>query len=135
MSDLHPGPPPGPDAPTTSLDEREDLAPLYSSTIRTLRAGFVIGGSLLVIGILISLYRREDLLTFVHPMDEVMGNLVDGESHAFIDLAFIVIMVTPVITVLRVAVGFSRFNDRRFAIYSVVVLGILAASIGLSLVR
>lgn len=119
----------------TPAEGDRSLAPVYDAALQTLRIGWKTGAVLLLIGLAMSLYQREDLLTFVHPMEEIPGNAVDGAPHAFVDLAFIVIMTTPVVTVLRVGLGFYRVGERRFAIYSLGVLLILALSILLSLVR
>ena len=44
-------------------------------------------------------------------------------------------MASPVFAVVAVAAGFLRLGDRRYALLSLLVLAVLAASIGLALLR
>ena len=56
-------------------------------------------------------------------------------AFAVIDLAILWFMLTPVATVIVVAVSFWRLGDRRYALCSLVVLAILGTSIALALNR
>jgi uncharacterized membrane protein len=108
---------------------------LHLVVIRVLRTGFRIAAALLVAGLVISLVRRESLPSEVDPFTKIPGTLIDLRGRAFIDLAIITIVLTPVAAVLTIWRGFLGRGDRRFAGYSLGVLAILLASIILSLVR
>ena len=56
-------------------------------------------------------------------------------SSAFIDLAIISIMLTPLASVIAILRSFVISDDRRFAAYTLGVLVILSTSIALSMLR
>ena len=110
-------------------------ATLHTDVIRALRIGFRLAAGLMLIGIAVALIRQEALETTVDPIQEIPGALADGRARAFIDLAIIAIVLTPVAAIVTIWRGFMAQGDRRFAGYSLGVLGILVASITYSLVR
>ena len=57
------------------------------------------------------------------------------EGSAIVSLAILAMMATPVVTVITIAAGFFRINDRRFGQVSLVVLGVLCISIIAALLR
>jgi len=61
--------------------------------------------------------------------------VLDGKASGIVDLAILCLMATPVATVFVVALGFFRIGDRRYGLLSLIVLGVLAISISLSLFR
>ena len=52
-----------------------------------------------------------------------------------IDLGILAMMLTPVATVLVIALNFSRLGERKFVSLTLGVLAILATSIAISLLR
>lgn len=118
----------------TPVDD-EQTAPIYRAAIATMTWGFRLAAGILVAGLAVALARREALEHEVDPFADVFPALFRGNASGIIDLAIITIMVTPLVTVITVAFGFRRIGDRRYAMYSFLVLGILGVSVALSLVR
>ena len=129
-------PPPAPPAPTARVAARtEELGPLYQAAISTLTWGFRTGAALLAIGILLALARRESLNRVADPFAEVLPAVLDGEASGVVDLAIIWLMITPVLAVVVVALGFFRLGDRRYGALALLVLAVLGVTITLALGR
>jgi len=123
-------------AETASLAARTDrLAPLYDAAVRTFAWGFRLGAALLALGIVAALVKGEPLGREADPISDVIATVRAGHAAGIIDLAILWFMLTPVATVIVVATSFWRLGDRRYALLSLVVLAILAASIALALTR
>jgi uncharacterized membrane protein len=121
---------------TGLLAERtERLAPLYAASIQTFTWGFRIGAALLALGLVVTLAKGERLSHEAAPVGEVLAKVLAGSASGIIELAILWFMITPVVTVIVVAVSFWRLRDRRYAALSLVVLAILGASIALALNR
>lgn len=112
---------------------REDI--IYHSAVKVLRSGFFLSAAVLVAGAAWSIVDRHPLATGVLPFQEIPGALVDGNPSALIDIGILLMMLTPVITVLVIAVDFFRLGERTFVSLSLGVLAILATSIAISLLR
>ena len=89
----------------------------------------------LTAGIVWSAIEREEIADYVTPIEQIPGQLADGTPMAAIVLSFLVLMLTPVITVLRIGVIFWLIGDRRYAALSLSVVAILGTSLTLALVR
>jgi uncharacterized membrane protein len=130
--------PPGTDSPSLTEEpamSSEELAPVYASTVSTLRYGFLLAAGLFAAGVIWSLIAQEELASEVMPVQDIPDALADGSPMAVIDLAFLALMMTPVVTVLRVSMAFFSLGDRRFGAASLVVLGILGTGVALALAR
>lgn len=110
-----------------------ELAPLYAAAGRLLAAGFRLSAALLAAGLLLALMRDEPLSREAEPLPEIIDLIRDGHGAGLVDLAIVAMVLTPVATVVVIAVGFLRLGDRRYALVSFVVLAILAVSVTLSL--
>ena len=113
----------------------ERLQPLYDAAVKTLFWGFRLGAALLALGIVAALVKREPLGHEADPLTDVVATVRAGYASGIIDLASLWFMLTPVATVIVVAVSFWRLGDRRYALLSLIVLAILGASVALSLYR
>jgi uncharacterized oligopeptide transporter (OPT) family protein len=113
----------------------ERLQPLYDAAVKTLLWGFRLGAALLALGIVAALIKREPLGHEADPLADVIATVRAGYASGIIDLAILWFMLTPVATVIVVAVNFWRLGDRRYALLSLIVLAILGASVALSLYR
>ena len=113
----------------------ERLQPLYDAAVKTLFWGFRLGAALLALGIVAALVKREPLGHEADPLADVIATVRAGYASGIIDLAILWFMLTPVATVIVVAVSFWRLGDRRYALLSLIVLAILGASVALSLYR
>ena len=138
-------PPQPPDQPTSdagesafaaAFDERvAELAPLYAAAGRLLTGGFRISAALLAAGLLIAFVRDERLSEEAEPLPKIFDLIRDGHGAGLVDLAIVAMVLTPVATVVVIAIGFLRLGDRRYAFASFVVLAILAVSVTVSLLR
>lgn len=90
---------------------------------------------LFVAGLAWSALAREEIATQVTPIEQIPGELAAGTPMAMVDLAFLVLMFTPVVTVMRVGIVFLQLGDRRYGTASLCVLAILGASITIALLR
>jgi uncharacterized membrane protein len=112
-----------------------ELLPIYQSAITVLSWGFRIGAATLGIGLLVAIIRQESIRTNAEAYPDILPSVFDGEASGIISLAIVVLVATPVVTVLMVATGFFRIGDRRFGLLSLIVLAVLGVSISLSLFR
>ncbi len=113
----------------------ERLAPTYATASRVLGWSFRVGAALLAIGLLLAAIRGEPLGRELDPLGEVLPAVVAGHAGGVVDLAILWLMASPVFAVVAVAGGFLRLGDRRYALLSLLVLAVLAASILLALLR
>jgi uncharacterized membrane protein len=113
----------------------ERLEPLYDAAVKTLFWGFRLGAALLALGIVFALVKREPLGHEADPLADVIATVRAGYASGIIDLAILWFMLTPVATVIVVAVSFWRLGDRRYALLSLIVLAILGVSVALALNR
>ena len=121
--------------PSPGSGQVAELTPVYAAAIRTLTWGSRLGAALLLVGLAVALARREPLNHQAEPFAEVLPAVLDGRAAGIVDLAILWLMITPVVTVVVVAIGFLRLGDRRYALLSLLVLAILGVSIGLALRR
>jgi uncharacterized membrane protein len=112
---------------------REDI--VYEEAIKSLHYGFFVAAGLFVVGVAWSVVERQALATDILPFQKIPGELLDGNPAAVIDLSILALMLTPVVTVLLIAINFYRLNERRYAVFALLVLVTLAVSIIISLVR
>jgi uncharacterized membrane protein len=120
---------------TNTEPHDEQLAPVYRAAITVMTWGFRVGAAILVLGLAVAAAKRESLQHKVDPFVDIIPKILDGKAAGIIDLAIVVLMATPLLTVVTVAVTFRRVGDRRYAMISFMVLGILAISVLLSLLR
>jgi hypothetical protein len=111
------------------------LAPVYAAVSRALTWGLRLSGALLAAGLLLSALRGDSLSDRAEPLPEALALVAEGRGAGLVDLAIIAMVLTPVATVLVLAVGFLRLGDRRFALVTLVVLAILGVSVSISLLR
>jgi uncharacterized membrane protein len=122
-----------------TTDERDgvvdSLETVYQRAILSLRIGFAVASITMLGGLLWSLAERQELDHQARPIVNLPRALLGGNPSALIDCAILIVMLTPVVTVLLVAEAFLRTGERRYSLLSVVVLGILTTSISISVLR
>lgn len=113
----------------------DDVAPIRGAAADTMMWGFRISAAILALGLLVTLLRGDEIESQATGFTSIIPDLIDGRGSAIVSLAIIAMMVTPVVTVIVIALGFSRINDHRYARVSLIVLGVLAVSITASFFR
>lgn len=112
---------------------QSDLDPLYRSLGFVLTWGFRLTAALLALGLILAAIQGDDLSEESESLPNIAEHLLDGDSGAIVDLAIVAMVLTPVIAVVVVAIGFLRLGDRRYAVASLFVLAVLGVSIAISL--
>ena len=118
---------------TPGTHDQSQLDPIYRSAGIVLTWGFRVAAGLLAAGLLLAAIQGDDLSETAEPIPDIVGNLLDGESSALVDLAIVAMVLTPVAAVIAIALGFSRISDRRYTIASFFVLAVLGISIVVSM--
>lgn len=112
---------------------QSDLDPLYRALGFVLTWGFRLTAALLALGLVLAATQGDDLSEEAESLPRIAEHLFDGDSGALFDLAIVAMVLTPVVAVVVVAIGFLRLGDRRYALASLFVLAILGISIAISL--
>jgi len=113
----------------------KDTTPIRRSAAATLTWGFRATAAILALGLLVTFIGGHDIETEATGFRDIIPDLLDGEGPAIVSLAILTMMLTPVATVIVIALGFLRIGDRRFGRVSLIVLGVLAISIIASFFR
>ena len=100
----------------------------------SLLAGLAASGLLLLAGLVIALVRREARPEGPpEPLPTVIRGALAGDGVACLDLGLLALMLTPVLRVCVLAIGWSLSGERRFAVVAAIVLATLSLSLVLSL--
>lgn len=113
----------------------ETSATLYANVTQVLRIGFRIAAGLLILGLAVAVVRQEPLERETNTLSEIPSSLANLHSAAFIDLAIITMVITPVVAVVAIYLGFRQSGERFFARCAAGVLAILGCSIVLAIIR
>jgi uncharacterized membrane protein len=112
-----------------------DTTPIRSAAADTLNWGFRVSAAILALGLIVTLVQDHEIEEKATSFTNLLPDLIDGQGSAIVSLSILTMMVTPVVTVIVIALGFSRINDSRYARISLIVLGVLAISIVASFFR
>lgn len=116
-------------------EETQREEKIYEDAIKSLHYGFYVAVALFVAGAVWSIAKRQELSETVLPFQEIPGEILDGNPIALIDLSLLALMLTPVATVILIAINFYRLDERRYALFTLLVLVTLAISIAISLFK
>jgi uncharacterized membrane protein len=95
----------------------------------TLFAGLSLSGVLLVLGLALELTEGEPRLwQSPHPLRLMIRGALEGNGTDVIDLGLLVLIVTPLLRVLVLAIGWTLEGDLRFALVALTVLALLSVS-------
>lgn len=111
------------------------LEPLYHVTRLALTWSFRVGAALLLLGIVLAVIQRQPLNHVTEGFGEVIPSVLRGDAAGVVDLAILWLMITPVLVVLILAVGFFRLGERKYGLLSLLVLAVLGASVALALAQ
>ncbi|CAN5554570.1 hypothetical protein BH23CHL5_BH23CHL5_05910 [soil metagenome] len=108
---------------------------MYDVAIDTLQWGFRLSAALVATGLVWSVIAGEQIPDQIIPIRKIPSELLDGTPAAALMLGFLALIGTPMAVVLRLGTAYLQLGDRRFALVSFVVLGILVLSVSISLLR
>lgn len=100
----------------------------------TLTWGFQIGIGLLAIGLLLAAVRGDPLASSVRRPGAVVDAVVAFEANGFVDLAILWMIAVPVIAAAAIASVFLRTREWRYFTITLMVISVLAFSIGLAVI-
>ncbi|MEO8216974.1 MAG: DUF1634 domain-containing protein [Acidobacteriota bacterium] len=104
--------------------ERKNTAVAY-----VLLTGVIVSFLLLAIGLTEAVLSGGPALVGVHGLRAIVHGLLRGDATSTIDAGLLVLMATPVLRVGVLVVEFIRSRETPFALISIVVLFLLAASV------
>jgi uncharacterized membrane protein len=115
----------------TPTTERRGLARWVH---RTLLAGVILSGVLLTAGLALSLARGQVAAEGTPPpVGELLHRAASGNGPALAELGLFVLMLTPVLRVAVLAVGWLIGGEYRFALVALAVLALLGLGLALGL--
>ncbi len=118
-------------APTTSA--QIDASSVTAGAITVLTWGFRVSFACIVVGLVLALARDEPLAHTLGKPGAVFEQLIEGHSNGVLGVGILVMILSPVVSALTIALGFLRIGDRRYALITGLVLLILVGSIAFSL--
>ena len=98
----------------------------------SLLGGLLISGSLLILGAAVSLASHEARSPERPPgVETILSQAVHGHGSSILNLGILILMLTPILRVIVLAVGWSLQRVWRFAAIAFFVLALLATSMWL----
>jgi uncharacterized membrane protein len=93
---------------------------------RSLLAGLVVSGLMLIVGLTLALLRGQvGPQGQPPPPDSLIRRAARGDGVAWLDLGLISLIATPILRVIVLAVGWGLAGERRFAAVATTVLALL----------
>jgi uncharacterized membrane protein len=115
---------------TVTITAGEEI--LRTRTERVLQAGFRLSAVLLVVGLALSLIRRQALPATLGSPVVIFDRLMDGNGSSLVALGILAVIATPLVATAVIAWSFYQQGDRRFAGVATLVLAILIGSLVVS---
>ena len=96
----------------------------------SLLTGLVISGTLLLLGVTLSL-ASHDVRPEPHPpsLSVIVTQALQGNGSAILNLGIVMLMLTPILRVFVLAIGWLLEKQWRFAAIALCVLALLATSV------
>jgi uncharacterized membrane protein len=118
---------------TPAASEQIDASSVTAGAITLLTWGFRVSFAFIIVGLVLALVRDEPLAHTLGKPGTVFEQLLEGHSNGFLGTGILVMILSPVMSALTIALGFLRIGDRRYALITGLVLLILVGSIAFSL--
>jgi uncharacterized membrane protein len=115
---------------TTSVPETEaDAAErVVEQTIGLYRAGYMLSFGLVFLGLVIALIRDISLSAELGGPKVIISDVLDMDPNGFIGLGIGVMILTPILMSIEVALNFFRARDLRFGYITAAVASILVVT-------
>jgi uncharacterized membrane protein len=107
---------------------------LYRMIERILDYGFFLGIGVILLGTVLTLAQGDDLPEDVVGLLDLPSHVADFEASALLDLGLIILLLTPLSYVVAALVTFIREQDRLFIGVCLLLIALIAASVGVSLI-
>jgi hypothetical protein len=100
----------------------------------TLLSGVALAGLLMAVGLIVSAGRGQPRpIGRPSPISSLPERITSGDGVALIELGLLILILTPVLRVAVLAVGWLAAGDRKLAAIAMSVLALLALSVWLGL--
>ena len=118
----------------TTPPEHAASRPIVDQTVNVYRAGYTMSFVLVGIGLLIALIGDKELSTELGGPNAIMDHVADLDPNGFIGLGIGVMILTPIVMSIEVAINFFRANDLRFSLITSAVAVILLVTMALAFI-
>lgn len=118
--------------PSKMQTKHERTERVVEQTISLFRGGYILSFALVLVGLILAIVRDIPLAAELGPPQELFSHLTDLDPNGFIGLGIGVMILTPMVMTVEVAVNFFRANDKRFALITAVVATILIVTLALA---
>jgi uncharacterized membrane protein len=120
-----------PPAPSSQPERAERVV---EDTITLFRWGYIASFTLVGIGLIVALVRDIALATELGGPGRIIQDVVDLDPNGFIGLGIGVMILTPILMTIEVAVNFLRAGDAKFGTITAVVAAILVVTLTLAFI-
>jgi uncharacterized membrane protein len=108
--------------------------PIVDQTVNVYRGGYILSFALVGIGLLVALAGDKELSTELGAPGAIIDHIADLDPNGFIGLGIGVMILTPIVMSIEVAINFFRANDLRFGLITSAVAIILLVTMALAFV-
>ena len=116
----------------TTKHERSER--VVEQTISVFRIGYIVSFIFIAIGLVDAFIQDVPLSSELGPPRELASDLLDLDPNGFIGAGIGIMILTPVIMTVEVAINFFREHDKRFGAITAVVAAILIVTCTLAVV-
>lgn len=116
--------------PPDTKHERSER--VVEQTISLFRIGYILSFILVGIGLVAALVQDQPLSSELGPPQDLLEELLDLDPNGFIGTGIGIMILTPVVMTVEVAINFFRERDTRFGTITAVVAAILIVTFGLA---
>lgn len=117
-------------SPPYTKHERSER--VVEQTISVFRIGYILSFVFVGIGLIAALVQDQPLSSELGPPQELVNELLDLDPNGFIGTGIGIMILTPVVMTVEVAINFFRERDKRFGTITAIVAAILIVTFGLA---
>lgn len=119
--------------PTASqLSEHAATEAIIEQTVGVYRGGYILSFALVGIGLLVALIGDKEIAPELGGPVEIVEHLSEMDPNGFIGLGIGVMILTPIIMSIEVAMNFLMAKDTRFTLITAAVAAILVVTMALA---
>lgn len=119
----------------SNLQSRQERTErVVEQTISLFRGGYILSFTFVFIGLIVALVRNVPLASELGPPKELINLLLELDPNGFMGLGIGLMILTPIVMTVEVAINFLRGQDPRFAAISGLVALILIVTMALAFI-